>query len=213
MRRPLAAAVSLAVLLLGGAVAVGVPLVPPSAAQSAGASAAAGAAPASGSVDAAPRDDSGDDLPNEADIAFAAMMIPHHQQAIDLSRILAATPGIDETSTALAAYIERDQAAEIAQMQSWSDAWHEIGIMDHGHTGTMSGMATAEQIAAFDGQEGAPAEKAFLALMIAHHEGAIQMARRAIADGDNSFIRALSKHIAAEQQREIEAMTARLGLL
>ena len=208
MRRPFATAVSLAAFLVTGALAVGVQLLPAASAATPAAPDGAGAV-----VTAAQQDEPVDDVPNEADMGFAAMMIPHHQQAIELSQVLAATPGIGDASTSLAAAIERDQTAEVTQMQAWIDAWHQVGILDHDHSGTMSGMATPEQIAQLRTMSGAAAEKRFLELMIFHHEGALEMARTAMAAGHNSFIRALAKHVAAEQQREIEAMTARLGML
>ncbi|WP_019182007.1 DUF305 domain-containing protein [Microbacterium yannicii] len=209
MRRPFATAVSLAAFLVTGALAVGVQLSPSATAtESPPAPDGAGAVFA-----AAQQEEPVDDVPNEADMGFAAMMIPHHQQAIELSQILAGTPGIGDASTSLAVAIERDQAAEVAQMQAWIDAWHQVGILDHDHSGTMSGMATPEQIAELRDLSGPEAEKRFLELMIFHHEGALDMARTAMAAGHNSFIRALAKHVAAEQQREIEAMTARLGTL
>jgi uncharacterized protein (DUF305 family) len=46
-----------------------------------------------------------------------------------------------------------------------------------------------------------------------HHEGALDMTRAVIGAGTNTWIRALAKHIAAEQQLEIEAMTVRLAAL
>lgn len=200
MRRPFAAAISLAMLMVTGALFVGAQLVPTAAASS--------AATTAGTSAGAEQDDDGD-LPNDADMMFAVMMVPHHEQAIELSRILAATPGIDQFSTALAAFIERDQAREIADMQAWTDAWHRAGIMDHDANGVMAGMATPEQIAALDAAEGLAAEKLFLDLMIAHHEGALVMAKEVVAAGTNSYIRALAKHIASEQEREIEAMRVR----
>ncbi|MCT9819012.1 DUF305 domain-containing protein [Microbacterium sp. W1N] len=210
MRRPLAAAVSAAAVLVTGA------LLASALGWAAGASRPVAASSDGGAalvVTAAQRDAQVDDVPVEADMVFATMMIPHHAQAVELSRILAATPGIDDTSRALAAFIDRDQSAEIVQMTDWLGAWHQIGVMDHDHTGSMAGMATPEQVAALDALEGVAAEKRFLELMIVHHDGALQMTREVIVAGNNSWIRALAKHVAAEQQREIEAMTARLAVL
>lgn len=212
MRRPFAAAASAAISLVIAAT-IGGGLAWSAAANAASATAAPGEDGATAVLAAAQRDDPADDVPVEADMVFATMMIPHHAQAVELARILAATPGIDETSTALAAFIDRDQSAEIVQMTAWLDAWHGVGIMDHSHSGTMAGMATPEQIARLDALDGVAAERLFLELMVVHHEGALVMTRDVITGGRNSWIRALAKHVAAEQQREIEAMTARLAVL
>ncbi len=60
-----------------------------------------------------------------ADIMFLQMMIPHHQQAIDISN-LAMKSSQDAELLALAKIIARDQAAEIKQMKAWlKDAGHQ----------------------------------------------------------------------------------------
>lgn len=163
----------------------------------------------------APARDDAVETPNAADLEFTAMMVPHHRQAVELAAILAATPGVDDTSLALAAFIERDQTAEIDQMQDWLDAWSAAGTSHHGTAAMagMAGMATPEQVAALDALEGVDAERRFLELMIAHHEGALEMTEPVLREGRNSFVRSVAKHVASEQQREIEAMTVRLGTL
>jgi uncharacterized protein (DUF305 family) len=216
MRRPIATTVALVVILLAGSTAVGPWL---AASDAARAAERVDDAPGRTAIAASERDETVvvmptpapvgvEDLPNDADMTFAMMMIPHHEQAIELSRILASTPGIDEFSRSLAAFIETDQTNEITAMRAWTEAWHGVGVMNHGG-GVMSGMATPEQIAEFDALSGEEAEARFLDLMIAHHRGALDMADEAIADGANSYIRSLAKHIAAEQEREIEAMILR----
>ncbi|GAA1955930.1 DUF305 domain-containing protein [Agromyces allii] len=222
MRRPIATTVALAVVLVAGAAMIGPRLAAADAARAAeridgapGSSviAASGRAGASDELASTKAGDDPtpvvDDLPNDADLMFAMMMIPHHEQAVELSQLLAATPDVDEFSISLAAFIEVDQTKEIAAMHAWLDAWHGVGVMNHAGGGTMAGMATPEQIAEFDALSGSAAEARFLDLMIAHHRGALAMADDAIADGRNSYIRSLAKHIAAEQEREIAAMLLR----
>jgi uncharacterized protein (DUF305 family) len=54
---------------------------------------------------------------------FAQMMIPHHQQAIEMSDILLAMDGIDPRVTELATQIKAAQAPEIARMSGWLAGW------------------------------------------------------------------------------------------
>ena len=60
---------------------------------------------------------------NEADVAFAQQMIPHHQQAIQLSDIILGKQGIDPRVVDLAKQIKTTQSAEVQQMQAWLSQW------------------------------------------------------------------------------------------
>ena len=60
---------------------------------------------------------------NQADVMFAQMMIPHHQQAIDMSDIILAKEGVHPEVTALAEQIKAAQQPEIDTMNRWLSAW------------------------------------------------------------------------------------------
>ena len=60
---------------------------------------------------------------NQADAMFAQRMIPHHQQAIEMSDMLLGKQGIDQRVLDLAKQIKAAQAPEIEQMQSWLTQW------------------------------------------------------------------------------------------
>lgn len=53
----------------------------------------------------------------------------------------------------------------------------------------------------------------FLAMMIPHHEGAVEMARLALIHGRDPATRRLAEDIIATQRAEIEAMQRRLAIL
>lgn len=53
----------------------------------------------------------------------------------------------------------------------------------------------------------------FLAMMIPHHEGAVEMARLVLIHGRDPATRRLAEDIIAAQRAEIEAMKRRLALL
>ncbi|MBU0960283.1 MAG: DUF305 domain-containing protein [Proteobacteria bacterium] len=53
----------------------------------------------------------------------------------------------------------------------------------------------------------------FLAMMIPHHQGAIDMARLVLIHGEDPLTRRLAEEIIAFQQAEIMAMRARLAIL
>lgn len=56
--------------------------------------------------------------PNDIDASFAAMMVPHHQGAVDMAR-LQLLYGKDPALRRLAQSIIAEQQVEIQQMQAW----------------------------------------------------------------------------------------------
>lgn len=175
--------------------------------------------------------------PLEADYCYVEAMIPHHDQALELSGLVLRSGGVSERTTALAEFIVADQSAEIEQMRAWWSAWMRAlppaddeaapghaphaghadaavarGCPHGGHAG-MAGMATPAQLAELAAREGADAERLFLELMITHHEGALEMARTAVLEGGNAFVRRSAKHVLVEQEREVVAMHGLRGEL
>ncbi|NHC44922.1 DUF305 domain-containing protein [Motilibacter aurantiacus] len=156
--------------------------------------------------------------PNAADVVFAQMMVPHHQQAVRMSRLLLAKDGVHDRARAIAEYIARDQAREASDMRAWLTAWGKPLAPGpgpaHGAHGSrwsrdlaaMPGMLTPAQLRRLDGAVGAPATELFLRQMIEHHLGALDMARQVVAEGDNVYTRKIAKHILAEQAGENAAM-------
>jgi uncharacterized protein (DUF305 family) len=57
------------------------------------------------------------------------------------------------------------------------------------------------------------ADADFLAMMIPHHEGAVEMSRLLLMHGRDPATRRLAEEIIASQTVEIQAMTARLAIL
>ena len=151
---------------------------------------------------------------NDADIAFAQGMIPHHRQAVEMSALATGRAGSDEVRR-LAAAIEQAQAPEIAQMRGFLAAWGapEPGGMGHGGMGHggMAGMMTGDQMRRLEQSTGAAFDRMFLEMMIAHHEGAVQMAQTELADGVDPQARALAQEIIDAQQSEITVMRRLLG--
>ncbi len=56
-------------------------------------------------------------------------------------------------------------------------------------------------------------DRDFLAMMIPHHAGAVEMARLVLIAGKDPLVRQLAEEIIAGQQAEIAAMRARLAIL
>lgn len=143
---------------------------------------------------------------NAADSMFAMMMIPHHEQAIEMSDMILAKTGVDQAVLDLAQQIKDAQAPEIELMESWLDEWGMpssggMDGMDHG-----DGMMSGDDMAALEAAEGAEAARLFLLQMIEHHEGAIEMAEDVLDNGANPEVLALAESIITTQTAEIATM-------
>ncbi len=153
---------------------------------------------------------------NEADVMFATMMLPHHEQAIEMSDIVLEKDDVDPDVRALAEQIKAAQGPEIEQLEGWLEEWGadaDMGSMDHGDHGSMSGMmseADLEELRSADGQE---ASRLFLEQMIEHHRGAVEMAETQVEDGRSPEAVDLARTIVETQNEEIEQMESLLQTL
>lgn len=149
---------------------------------------------------------------NDADVHFATQMIPHHEQAVQMAE-LAATRGSSPQVKALAAQIEKAQGPEIAQMSGWLKSWgkpvptsmagHDMGSMG---SSDMPGMMSTKDMDTLKQSSGAAFDTMFLTMMIAHHEGAIEMAKQEEAQGSNPDATKLAGQIRTSQSAEIVTM-------
>lgn len=150
---------------------------------------------------------------NSDDVAFATNMIPHHQQAIDLSALVA-----DRTSNAglraLADRISAAQQPEINTMRVFLVQWNENPDADSGHGGhgaAMAGMVDEATMAELKTLNGAEFDTLWLQSMISHHQGAVEMAKAEIANGENVDAIAMARSVVETQQAEIGEMKQLLG--
>jgi uncharacterized protein (DUF305 family) len=175
----------------------------------------AGHSPSS-SATAAPSSTAATEAHNDADVMFAQHMIPHHQQAVEMSDTLLAKQGIDPRVTELANQIKAAQGPEIQQMQGWLTQWGTPSMppmSGHGDMPGMSGMMSEQDMSALKDAQGVDACKLFLTQMIAHHEGAITMAQSEIKDGQYPPAVDMARAIVTTQQQEIDTMNGILASL
>jgi uncharacterized protein (DUF305 family) len=144
-----------------------------------------------------------------ADIMFAQMMIPHHQQAVDMGT-LAETRAQNPAVKVLAAKIKAEQAPEIKQMKGWLTSAR--ASMDMGHSMGMGGMLSSTEFDALKNATGANFDHLYLVGMIGHHQGAIHMAQM-VVDSTNAQARELGKAIIESQTKQITYMKELLAKL
>jgi uncharacterized protein (DUF305 family) len=162
----------------------------------------------------------------EADVAFLVRMVPHHEQALEMAR-LAPDRASDERVLGLASRIADVQQAEIDVYTRWL-AEHGLGPDgrpddraggdhddDHGghDTSGMPGMASDADLDALAAARGADFDRLWLTLMIAHHQGALDMATERERAGTNLRVGELASDVAVTQLDEMNTMQAVLGEL
>ena len=137
------------------------------------------------------------------DVMFLQMMIPHHQQAIDISD-LALTKSADSELLALAKNIRDEQGAEIVKMKSWLE---EANASSHSDSHSMDGMLSDSELAALDKASGKSFDVLWLKAMTDHHTGAIDMASM-LNDSNNDELIFFGQGILASQSAQNKAMAA-----
>ena len=148
---------------------------------------------------------------SDADISFAQLMIPHHQQAVEMADLALSRQTSPEVKQ-LAEQIKAAQDPEIEMMSAWLQAWgapmkmgedhssHDMGNMD------MSGMMSDDDMQALADAQGAEFDRKWLEMMIAHHQGAISMAEQVKGASSNPDVTALAGAVITGQAVEIDTM-------
>lgn len=146
----------------------------------------------------------------EGDVVFAQMMIPHHQQAVEMADLaLDDSSGASAKVQALAKDIKAAQGPEIKTMQGWLEQWGAEpaskgmghGGMDHG-----DGMMSESEMTDLESATGEKFDQMWLTMMIKHHQGAVTMAKDVQSTTSNSEVKTMAADIIEAQNREITTM-------
>lgn len=155
---------------------------------------------------------------NDADVAFATGMVPHHSQAVEMAD-LASTRASSPQVKALAEQIKAAQGPQITQMSGWLTGWGAkvpadgMGSMDMGDDTSMNGMMSETDMKSLASASGSEFDTAFLTGMVAHHRGALEMAKTEARSGANAEAKKLAQAITQSQTREITQMQTMLTKL
>lgn len=170
---------------------------------------------------------------SSAEAGFARDMQVHHGQAVEMS-LLVRDRTDDPEIRLLALDIATAQTQQQGQMFGWLAMWglpqtSSAAEMDWlsrpvidgsaGHEGhgthtpgePMPGVASFEQMQALQSASGVEAERLFLELMIAHHQGGVEMAEAVLARSDHPQVRALAEGMVKLQQKELDYMAELLA--
>ena len=142
-----------------------------------------------------------------ADVMFAQMMIPHHQQAIEMSDMALSQASSNEIKD-LADQIKAEQGPENAVMRGWLANWGAPESAGDGHSdhSTGNGMMTEDDMAALSATTGPDFDRLWLQMMLAHHKGAIKMAKDVLATTTDPEVKTLAQAVIDAQTKEIAVM-------
>lgn len=128
------------------------------------------------------------------DKTFLENMIPHHQEAIDSSQKVVISTSNTDLKT-FAQNVITDQTKEIEQMKSWYKSWYDA---DYKTNTNYQAMMTD-----MNGKIGKDLDQSYIKGMISHHQGAIQMAQKALTVVTRSENKTLANTIITNQTKEV----------
>ena len=167
-------------------------------------------------------------LDRSVEAGFARDMQVHHLQAVEMAMTIRDLT-TDPELRLLAYDIATSQAQQSGQMFGWLADWglnqapseppmtwmtrptlggghDDMAGMNVTPGATMPGLATSTQLAELKASSGIEAEKRFLALMIAHHQGGVDMAEAVLDRTQNRVVIDLATSIVLAQSGEIIVM-------
>ncbi|MFG3064205.1 DUF305 domain-containing protein [Streptomyces sp. NPDC048231] len=150
---------------------------------------------------------------NDADVHFAQMMIPHHEQAVEMAK-LADGRAADSEVKSIAPKIEKAQDPEIKTMTGWLQSWGKPTAMgDMPGMDMGDGMMSDKDMKELEAMKGTEFDKMFAHMMINHHNGAISMAKTEQKDGKNADAVNMAGDIVTGQSAEVAQLQSILNRL
>lgn len=135
---------------------------------------------------------------NETDVAFAQMMIPHHDDAIAIAELLLESEEVRGEVADLASAIISAQTTENEAMATW--------LEERGEPVPATSNNEIASNAQLDALTPAEREDEFLTSMINHHEHGVVMSDSAADLGKSTFMVELEHSMSAIQKDEIALM-------
>ncbi|MEO8690490.1 MAG: DUF305 domain-containing protein [Solirubrobacteraceae bacterium] len=142
---------------------------------------------------------------NGTDRAFVAAMVPHHRSAVEMATV-AQKKGKSPFVKKLAGDIIWTQKTEIATMGREDEGLDLAGVKPGRLDVPEHQMGMDDDPAML--RDARPFDRAFIDMMIPHHQGAIRMARVEMDKGSDPELKRLAGDIIDAQTREIEEMNA-----
>lgn len=143
---------------------------------------------------------------NDADVMFAQMMMPHHEQAIEMATMaLEPDRGASRDLQDIAVAILDTQTSEVDQLRNYLSEWHAPSAHSHGDE-MMQGVLSDDEMRSLGEKKQQAFDRSWAKAMIQHHRGAIAMARDVLLAGKNTSLRTMAQGIITTQHREIDQL-------
>jgi uncharacterized protein (DUF305 family) len=165
-------------------------------------------------------DSSNDPGGNDVDVGFLQDMRVHHEQAVQMGFMYLALPDTAPGLRQVAREIVFGQGIDIGRM---IELLRDMGAPEAAETDEamawmgmptthdkMPGMATEDQLDQLGASSGAEADRLFVELMSAHHQGGIHMAQYAATNADREDVRTMAAAMADSQADEILELQGQL---
>ena len=148
---------------------------------------------------------------NDVDVRFAQGGLGHHAQAVELAEIAldpkaAAQPEILELGKAITS-----PSPEFDAVEGLLTKWEKPLELSKEEMAKMDGMATVETVDKLATLSGSEFNTAFLSTLVRHHEGAIKMAEKAIAEGTDPELKPIAEKLLAMRTSELVLIKGLLG--
>lgn len=144
--------------------------------------------------------------PNDVDVHFIGMMVPHHEQAIEMSDVLLASDVEDAQVRDLAQRIKDGQERENEQMRAWADEWSIQEDMEFHSKHIANGMFQPAELEQFATLKGVELRTAFLEMMHTHHAHVIDMTQGEVEGGGYAPLREMAQEMIDVQLAEMGEM-------
>jgi uncharacterized protein (DUF305 family) len=154
---------------------------------------------------------------DSVDVGFLQDMIDHHEQGVEIARIVLAKDDVSPVVRTLAEEVLLIQQREIGLMDARLSTWGKVrGDLDRramtwmgmdSTVATMPGMQTDASMAALRAAHGAEADRLYLDMMRDHHQGGVHMAQDARRHAESGWVRDLASRIERSQSSEIDEYT------